>query len=71
MVEYEVLILGLGVLRDLRDKNMYVHGYSEIIINQVKGTYQTKHPRMRAYKNLVLDLLEFFSEYKIPVVPRE
>jgi ribonuclease HI len=71
MVEYEALILGLGILRDLRAKKIYVHGYYELIINQVKGTYQTKHPRMRAYRNLVLDLLENFSEYNISVVPRE
>jgi hypothetical protein len=55
----------------LGEKKIYVHGYSELLINQVKGVYQTKHPRMRAYRNLVLDLLENFSEYKILVVPRE
>jgi hypothetical protein len=71
MVEYEALILGLGVLRDLRAEKIFVHGDSELLINQVKGTYQTKHPRMRAFRNLVLDLPEFFSKYNISLVPRE
>jgi hypothetical protein len=43
---------------------------SELVINQVKGTYQSKHPRLRAYKKLVLDLLEEFSEYEILAIPR-
>jgi ribonuclease HI len=71
MVEYEALILGLNTLKYLGEKKIYVHGDSELVINQVKGIYQTKHPRMRAYRNLVLDLLEKISEYNISVVPRE
>jgi ribonuclease HI len=70
-VEYEALILGLGVLKDLKDKKIYVHGDSDIIINQIKGTYQTKHPRIRTYRNLVLDFPEKFFEYNILVVPWE
>jgi ribonuclease HI len=47
-----------------------VHGDSELIINQVKGIYQSKHPRLRAYMNLVLELLEEFSEYNLSMIPR-
>ena len=33
--------------------------------------YKTKHPRMRAYKNEVLDMLgNFFSEHRVMVIPR-
>jgi hypothetical protein len=71
MAEYEALILGLGVLKDLKAKKIFFHGDSKIIINPIKGTYQTKHPRMRTCRNLVLDLLENFYEYNILVVPRE
>jgi hypothetical protein len=38
-----------------------VHGYFKLVINHVKGIYQSKHPILRAYRNLVLDLLEEFS----------
>ena len=61
MAEYEALILGLKVLKELGTKRIVVHGDSELIINQVKCIYQFKHPRLRAYKNLVLDLLKEFS----------
>jgi ribonuclease HI len=70
MVEYEALILGLKTLKDLGAKRIVVHGDFELIINQVKGIYQSKDPRMRAYINMVLDVLENFTEYNLSVVPR-
>jgi hypothetical protein len=36
----------------------------------VKGIYQSKHPRLRSYRNLVMDLLEEFSEYDLLTIPR-
>jgi ribonuclease HI len=70
MVEYEALILGLRTLKELGAKRIVVHENSELIINQVKFIYQSKHPRLRAYRNLVLDALEEFSEYNLLVIPR-
>jgi len=48
-----------------------VRGDFKLIINQVKAMYQTKYPRLRAYKNLSLDLLEGFSKYDLAAIPRE
>jgi ribonuclease HI len=70
MAAYEALILGLRVLKELGAKRKTMLGDSELIINQVKGIYQSKHPRLRPYKNLVLDLLEKFSEYNLSVISR-
>jgi ribonuclease HI len=74
MAEYEALILGLKVLKELGAKRIAIHGDSELIINQIKGIYQAKHPRLRAYRNLVLDLLEKSREcnlsatvFKVPI----
>ena len=58
------------MLKVLKAKKVYVYGDSKLIINQVKGIYQAKHPRMRSYRNLVLDLLMGFKEYHISVIPR-
>jgi hypothetical protein len=71
MDEYEELILGLQVLKELGAQKITVCADSELIINQVKGVYQTKHPQLRAYKNMALDLLEGFSEYDLAAIPRE
>jgi ribonuclease HI len=69
--EYEALVLGLKVLKNLQAKKVYIYGDSELIISQVKGSYQAKHPKLRSYRNLVLDLLESFKEYHLSVIPRK
>jgi hypothetical protein len=33
--------------------------------------YQTKHPKLCAYRNLSLDLLRGFSEYDLIIIPIE
>jgi ribonuclease HI len=71
MSKYEALILGLKVLEELRAKIIFVHGDSELIINKIKGIYQEKQPRLRAYRNPVLELLEKFEECNLLVIPRE
>lgn len=69
--KYEALLLGLNLLKDKKVKRIAVQRDSELVINQVKGTYQAKHPRMRAYRNVVLDMIENFSEYNFSLIPRE
>jgi len=68
--EYEALIAGLKILRKLNAKRIAVYGDSKLVIKQDKGKYQTKHPRMRAYQNVVLDILKVFSDYTLTCVPR-
>jgi len=68
--EYEALIAGLKILRKLKAKKIAVYGDSELVIKQVKGEFQAKHPRMRAYRNAVLDILKLFSEHTLTCVPR-
>ncbi len=67
--EYEALIVGLKILRKLNAKRIAVYGGSELVIKQVRGEYQAKRPRMRAYQNAVLDILKLFSEYTLTCVP--
>jgi hypothetical protein len=47
-----------------------VRGDSELIIKQIKGEYSAKHPRLRAYRNVVLDFLQCFTEIDLQVIPR-
>jgi ribonuclease HI len=68
--EYEALILGLKLLKKLGAKRIMVRGDSELIIKQIKGEYSAKHPRLRAYRNDVLDFLQCFTEIDLQVIPR-
>ena len=71
VAEYEALILGIKIIKKHEIKKVIIYGDSELVINQFKGVYQAKHPRMRAYRNVVLDLLQDIPEYQFVVVPRE
>jgi ribonuclease HI len=72
MVEYESLILGLEGTRKMKITKLVVFGDSELVVQQVKGSSQTRHPRMRAYKNQVWDLIDnFYVVFNIFVVLRE
>ena len=47
-----------------------IHGYSELVIKKLTGEYQARHPRMRSYINVALDLIECFEECKFNLIPR-
>ena len=70
VAEYEALLLGLQILKKMQARKVYIYGDSELVLRQVIGTYQAKHPRMRDYRNLALDILECFEEYQIFIIPR-
>jgi hypothetical protein len=57
--------LGLNALKKLKTKRIAMHGDFELVINQVKGIYQTKYPMIRAYMNAVLEFLEGFIDYDV------
>ena len=70
VAKYDALILGLKALKDLQSQRINIQGYSELVIKKVRGSYQSKHPRLRSYRNLVLDLMEGFKECQFIVIPR-
>lgn len=64
------MILGLQILKRLGEKRISTLRVSELIINQIKGQYAAKHPRLRAYRNAIVDFLQSFYEYDFFVIPR-
>lgn len=60
-VEYEALIVSLMILKKLGTKEIFVYGNSEWVIKQVEGECQAKNPRMRAYRNVVIDIHKSFA----------
>jgi ribonuclease HI len=73
VAEYvRALVLGFTVEKDIGIKEMLVFGDAELIVHQIKNLYQTKHPRLRSYRNEVWDLVDsFFSYFNISFIPRE
>ena len=70
VAKYEALILWLKALKDVQAQKINIQGDSELVIKQVQGSYQAKHPRLKSYRNLVLDLMVGFKECQYTVIPR-
>ena len=47
-----------------------MYGDSELVIRKVNGEYNANHPRLRAYRNNVMEFLKTFEESKLIFVPR-
>ena len=71
MAEYEACILGLKAAIDLRIKHLNVFEDYALMISQVKGEWDTKHPNPILYKELVLSLIPYFEEITFEHFPRE
>jgi ribonuclease HI len=72
VAEYEALVLGPRAAKYMGIEELSIFGDAELIVHQIKNVYQTKHPRLRSYRNEVWDLLDsFFSAFNISFIPRE
>lgn len=64
------MITTLKIIKKLGPNKISFYGDSKLVIKQVKGEYQAKDHRMRAYHNAVLDILNTFLEYTLSLIPR-
>lgn len=70
IVEYEALLLGLNAAKDRGIKSIKVFGDADLIIQQVNKTFQTKHPRLKAYIDEVWRIRDSFDYFCISYIPR-
>lgn len=68
--KYEALILGLDVAIKHGIKCLKVHGDSQLIIAQVRSRYDAKDERLKLYKHVVWDRLEFLEAFNLLWVER-
>lgn len=72
MAEYEALLIGLKKAKDMNISEISVFGHTELIIQQLRNVYKTKHLRLRDYRNAVRDIVkDSFLALNISFVPRE
>jgi len=72
VVEYEALLLGLQAAINLNIGCLTVFGDSELVVKQIRNQCQTKHPRLKASRNEVWDLIEnFFLAFNIQFLRRD
>ena len=56
---------------DLRIKYLYVYGDSALVINQIKGEWETRQEGLIPYKDYARRLLPFFYKVEFHHIPRE
>ena len=56
---------------DLRIKFLSVFGDSALVINQIKGEWDAKHPNLIPYRECVLTLIPHFTKITFEHFPRE
>jgi ribonuclease HI len=65
MAEYEALINGLRITTELGVQRLYIHGDSELIVNQVMGESNYRNSHMAAYQQKVRKLEQKFIGFKL------
>ncbi|XP_058750755.1 uncharacterized protein LOC131623749 [Vicia villosa] len=71
IAEYEACIMGLEEAIDLRIKILDVYGDSSLVINQIKGEWETRHPGLIPYRDYARRLLPFFNKVTFHHIPRD
>ncbi|XP_050889565.1 uncharacterized protein LOC127094835 [Lathyrus oleraceus] len=71
IVEYEACILGLEEAIDMRIKFLKVFSDSTLVINQIKGEWETHHPGLIPYIDYVRRLSIFFTKVEFNRIPRD
>jgi len=69
--EYETLIAGMLLAKEMGAKVLLAKNDSLLVIGQVTGEYQAKDPQMAAYLEYVQVLKESFGTFELVHVPRE
>ena len=68
--EYEALVSGLKLAKELRIQNLLVHMDSNLVVQQVKGEYEAKEPSLQFYLARVKELQGSIDDFEIVYVPR-
>ena len=71
MAEYEALLHGLRIAKDIGIKCITCCGDSDLVAQQVAGTWSARNPVMAAYRDEVDEMSKHFSGYKVKYVKRE
>ncbi|GAU10561.1 hypothetical protein TSUD_423630, partial [Trifolium subterraneum] len=71
IAEYEACIMGIEEAIDLRIKNINIYGDSALVINQIKGEWETRHAGLIPYRDYARRLLTFFNKVELHHIPRD
>ncbi|GJT14331.1 reverse transcriptase domain-containing protein [Tanacetum coccineum] len=68
--EYEALLPGLRIAQDMEIISLAIFVDSQLLVNQIKGTYAAKQPMIREYLQKTKEVLKGFDSYTIEHIRR-
>ena len=71
MAEYEALVRALRKAREMSITSVFVYTDSQLVANQILGSYRVKNDRLRKYLQEAQNLIEDFNSFEICYIPRE
>ncbi len=69
--EYSALIVGLEAALELKAESVDLLLDSQLVVNQVNGTYRVRSLDLKPFNQEALKLLQRFKRYSINYIPRE
>ncbi|XP_070050306.1 uncharacterized protein [Nicotiana tomentosiformis] len=71
IAEYQALILGLEIVVEMKRLQLQVFGDSQLVINQILGSYEVKKPELLPYHDYAKTLMGWLVDVTIQHVPRK
>ncbi|XP_070022519.1 uncharacterized protein [Nicotiana sylvestris] len=71
VAEYQALILGLEMAVEMKRLQLKVFDDSQLVVNQLLGSYEVKKPELRPYHDYAKKLMGWLGDVTIQHVPRK
>ncbi|XP_059295642.1 uncharacterized protein LOC132048978 [Lycium ferocissimum] len=71
VAEYQALILGLEMAVDMKQLQLQVFGDSQLVINQLLGSYEVRKPELLPYHGYAQKLIGWLGDVTLQHVPRK
>ncbi|KAL0292280.1 UNVERIFIED_CONTAM: Ribonuclease HI [Sesamum radiatum] len=69
--EYEALVIGMSMAHKAGAKHLLAYSDSQLIVNQIDGTFEAKEESMIQYLRQIKELRTSFDQFQIIQIPRE
>ena len=64
------MVLGLNAAKDMNIQGLKVYVDIDLIIQQIRNTFQAKHVRLKGFRDEVWNLIDSFLAFNISYIPR-
>lgn len=71
VAEYIALLQAVRLAKKLNVKKIHIYSDSQLVVNQMKGTFQVKSISIQKIKNIIDRYLDSFETFDLTYIPRD